>query len=68
MGRIDKGVNCSVPVCHNVAVRFLSGTRAENSGLGIKEVRLAYLCREHYKEFKKKGREERRVEKWRWSE
>jgi len=68
MGRIDKGVNCSVPGCNKVAVRSVSGAKAERSGLGIKQVRQAYLCKEHYKELKKNSREERRVEKWRWSQ
>jgi len=67
MGRIEKGVNCSVPGCKNIAVRSVSGVKAGRSGLPIKEVRHAYLCKEHYKEFKKNSREERRVEKWRWS-
>ena len=68
MGRVDKGVNCSVPGCSNVAVRSVLGAKAESAGLGMKGVRHAYLCKEHYKEFKKKNCGERRVEKWRWNE
>ncbi len=68
MGRVDKGISCSVPGCSRNAARSVSGAKAERCGLGIKAVHHAYLCKEHYKEFKKRSREERRVEKWRWSE
>ncbi|MEM2094722.1 MAG: hypothetical protein QXI32_05440 [Candidatus Bathyarchaeia archaeon] len=68
MGKIDKGILCSVPGCKETAFRCISGVKAERSGLGIEKARHVYLCKGHYKEFKRKNREERRIEKWRWSE
>jgi hypothetical protein len=67
MGKIEKGVNCSIEGCKNMAVRSVSGIRVEASGLAVKDIRRAYLCESHYREFKKRSREERLVERWRWS-
>jgi len=66
LGRIDKGVKCSVEGCGNVAVRSISTEKVTSAGLKIKEERRAYLCETHYKEFKKKTRKEKTLEKWRW--
>jgi hypothetical protein len=68
MGRIDKGINCSVSNCKNEAVRSLNFDKAKNSGLKVTgEGKRAYLCREHYKEFKKKTKKDKTIDKWRYS-
>jgi hypothetical protein len=57
LGRIDKGVKCSVSGCSRDAVRSLS----------TKKTKAAYLCKEHYKEFKKKTKKDKTIDKWRYS-
>lgn len=68
MGRIDKGVKCSVASCSGEAVRSLSFQKAKSAGLNVggSEKRV-YLCREHYKEFKKKTKKDKTIDKWRYS-
>lgn len=64
MGKIKKGTICSVANCSEEAVRSVPVARAKGAGLDV-EGKRAYLCKEHYKEFKKGSKEERRVERWR---
>jgi len=65
MGRVSKGVKCSVTGCGNDAVRSLATDKVMAAGLKVGEVRRTYLCREHYKEFKKHTKQDRQLEKWR---
>ena len=67
MGRVDKGVKCSVSGCGKDAVRSLSSQKVKAAGLKIGNERRAYLCKEHYKEFKKKTKKDKQLEKWRYS-
>jgi len=66
MGKIKKGAKCSVSGCDKQAIRSVSTEKANAAGLNIDNIRRAYLCEGHYKELKKKLKEERKVEKWRW--
>jgi thymidine kinase len=68
LGRIDKGVKCSVSGCGREATRSISTDKVKSAGLkvGSSEKR-AYLCREHYKEFKKKTKKDKKLDKWRYS-
>lgn len=54
MGRVKKGAKCSVTHCNLDAVRSISGPKAKAAGLDV-EGRRAYLCRDHYKQYKKGG-------------
>jgi len=67
LGRIDKGIGCSVSGCKADAIRSLSTEKAKSAGLkvGSGEKRV-YLCREHYKEFKKKTKKDKTIDKWRY--
>jgi len=65
MGRVAKGVKCSVTGCGNEAVRSLSGEKVASAGLEVGKVKRAYLCKDHYKGFKKGTKKERMLEKWR---
>ncbi len=67
MGRVSKGVICSISGCQKDAIRSLSAekVRAADLRMGADE-RRAYLCKEHYKEYKKKTKKEKRVEQWRY--
>jgi thymidine kinase len=68
LGRIDKGAKCSVSGCGREAARSISTDKVKSAGLkvGSNEKR-AYLCREHYKEFKKKTKKDKTLDKWRYS-
>jgi len=65
LGKIDKGVKCSVSGCEKDAVRSIAAGKVTAAGLKIDEERRAYLCKEHYKEFKKATKKDRTLEKWR---
>ncbi|MHA1785921.1 MAG: hypothetical protein ACTSVY_01100 [Candidatus Helarchaeota archaeon] len=69
MGRVDKKKKCSVEGCENEAERSLNIAAVSKSGLKVKENKLkkAYLCKVHYKEYKKKTKKDREVERWRWN-
>lgn len=66
MGKVGKGVTCTVKGCGNPAVRSISVEKAASSGLPLEKGRRAYLCERHYKEFKRKTRRDRRMEKLRF--
>lgn len=65
LGKVAKGIKCSVIGCSNDAIRSLPTEKVKAAGLKMGEVRRAYLCREHYKEFKKNTKQDRILEKWR---
>ena len=68
MGRIDKGVKCDVSGCNNEAVRSLNADKAKKAGLNVSSnEKRAYVCREHYKEFKKATKKDKTLEKWRYN-
>lgn len=54
MGKISKGVSCSIDGCNKNAIRSLSTSRVKQAGLDVDAgSRQAYLCKDHYKEWKK---------------
>jgi hypothetical protein len=65
LGRVDKGVKCSVSGCGRDAIRSLSAEKVKSAGLNVGTERRSYLCKEHYKEYKKKTKKEKQIEKWR---
>ena len=68
MGKIAKGVKCSVVGCDEQAVKSISVQKLPSS-LKVDVTRgRAYLCRRHYKEYKKLTKEERRIETWRYAQ
>lgn len=64
MGRIGKGTKCSVVNCNEEAIRSISVPKVKAAGLDV-EGKRAYLCKEHYKAYKKGSKKERRIERWR---
>jgi hypothetical protein len=64
LGRIGKGELCSVVNCNEEAVRSISVPKVKAAGINV-DGRRAYLCKLHYKEYKKNSKNERRIEKWR---
>jgi len=67
MGKVAKGQRCSVVGCGSAAIRSISPEKVAHSGLNIGNARRAYLCKPHYREFKKLTRKDRQLDKWRFS-
>ncbi len=68
MGRIDKGVQCGVHGCSREAARSISTDKVKSAGLNVSSgEKRVYLCKEHYKELKKKTKKDKTLEKWRYS-
>jgi hypothetical protein len=65
LGKIDKGQKCTVRNCSKDAVRSVSVPKAKAAGLNV-EGKSAYVCEEHYKEFKKGNKKSDQIEKWRF--
>ena len=68
MGRIDKGINCSIQGCNIKAERSMSESKGRMAGDldFISTNKRVYLCRNHYKEWKKATKEDRENERARW--
>jgi hypothetical protein len=67
MGKVEKGVSCSVQGCAQRAVRSLPSSQVRRAGLLLAQEGVrSYLCREHYKEFKRRSRQERELERLRF--
>ena len=66
MGRVDKGQKCSVSSCGKDAVRSLSGEKVRMANLKVGSEKRAYLCKDHYKEYKKKTKKDKQLEKMRY--
>ncbi|MGD8565025.1 MAG: hypothetical protein PVF96_01595 [Candidatus Bathyarchaeota archaeon] len=67
LGRISKGVTCSVSGCGEKAARSISASKVRTAGLKIAmDDRRSYLCKNHYKEYKRKSRKEKKIEQWRY--
>ena len=67
MGWVDRGVGCCVSGCQSQAERSLCRAEAGGSGLSLGgDGRRVYLCREHYKAWKKATKKSRSLERSRW--
>ena len=66
MGRIDKGEKCSVSGCEKDAIRSIASSKVTAANLKVEAERRAYLCKDHYKEFKKATKKDRTMERWRY--
>jgi hypothetical protein len=66
LGKIAKGVGCSVKGCSGEAVRSLSKAKISKSVLEVSGERRIYLCREHYKQWKKDAKKQEDMERLRW--
>jgi hypothetical protein len=53
MGKVSKGVSCGVNGCGNSAARSLNADKVKQAGLEVESGKRAYLCNEHYKQWKK---------------
>jgi hypothetical protein len=66
MGKISKGVRCSIEGCEIEATRSLPVEKVTAAGLKAQGTRRVYLCRGHYKEYKKATKKEKMLDKWRY--
>ncbi|HID17126.1 TPA: hypothetical protein EYP26_02390 [Candidatus Bathyarchaeota archaeon] len=66
MGKIKKGVKCNVAGCDKPAVKSLSKEKLSEAKMEFSGSARAYLCEQHYKEFKKKTKKMKMLEKWRF--
>ncbi|MBS7655646.1 hypothetical protein KEJ50_04000 [Candidatus Bathyarchaeota archaeon] len=67
MGKVKKGVQCSVSNCNKPAVKSVSKEKLSEFKLSSTSMTgRAYLCEEHYKMFKKKTKKMKKLEKWRF--
>ena len=67
MGRIEKGEKCRVSGCSREAARSLSADKVKAAGLSVgNNDNRAYICKEHYKEYKKKTKKDKTLDKWRY--
>jgi hypothetical protein len=67
LGRVERGVKCSVDGCGVDAERSLSRDKMSGSGLKVTgEGRRVYLCAQHYKAWKKATKKERDLDRARF--
>ncbi|MCP8311535.1 MAG: hypothetical protein L6M37_01105 [Candidatus Methylarchaceae archaeon HK02M1] len=60
MGKVQKGIKCSVIDCKNKAIRSLSREKFSSPDLQVKtEGKKVYLCEIHYKVWKKNLRKQK---------
>ena len=66
MGKVAKGVNCSVSDCKSPAERSISRDAVAASGLMVSGERRVFLCHEHYKVWKKATKKDRELDRVRF--
>jgi len=67
MGRVDKGVSCSVRECNTQASFSISASSVKQYlSLSEADARRAYLCKDHYKDYKRLSRRSRDLERARY--
>lgn len=65
---VEQAHKCDIQGCKADAVRSVSGKKVEKAGLSLSSSpdKNAHLCREHYREFKKKTKTDRTYERLGW--
>jgi hypothetical protein len=69
MGRVDKGVTCNVQGCSESAERSITSNKASMASdlLIDTSSKRVYLCKLHYKDWKKATKDDRENERARWT-
>ncbi|MEM2123122.1 MAG: hypothetical protein QXE79_05760 [Candidatus Bathyarchaeia archaeon] len=67
MGKVARGVKCGIAGCEREAIRSIASGKLDMFEVEPTRSGRVYLCAYHYKEYKKKTRKERIIEKWRHS-
>ncbi|MCI4433906.1 MAG: hypothetical protein RXP30_03290 [Thermoplasmata archaeon] len=63
---MNENKECDVQGCKNPAFKSVSREKAKEIFSLKSEGRRVHLCKEHYKEFKKKTKKEREIERLGW--
>lgn len=65
---VEQVRKCDVEGCKADAERSISGRKVEKSGMALSSdpSKSAHLCKEHYKEFKKRTKKDRTFERLGW--
>jgi hypothetical protein len=67
MGVVSKGAKCSVDGCDQNGARSLNTVKVERAGLRVTSTgKKSFLCKEHYKEWKKESKDDRDLERARY--
>lgn len=67
LGRVDKGIRCSVFSCNRKATRSISAEKVRSAGFNFdSNEKRVYLCKEHYKNYKRKTKKDKILDKWRY--
>jgi len=66
--RIETQQQCDVRGCKEPADRSIAAKRVEGAGLSLGETvgKSTHLCKHHYREFKKKTKKDRELDKLGW--
>ena len=68
MGIVSKGAPCNVDGCDQDGARSLNTAKVENAGLRVNSKgKKTILCKDHYKEWKKESKDDRDLERARFS-
>ena len=64
----EKKERCDIEGCTAEGVRSISGKKIENAGMSLSSDpdKSAHLCKEHYREFKKKTKTDRTLDRLGW--
>lgn len=65
---VEKAQMCDIEGCKSGAERSISGKKVDKAGmkLAVDLDKNAHLCKEHYKEFKKKTKQDRTYDRLGW--
>ena len=65
---VDRKKACDISGCGKEASRSISGRKVEKAGMSLasEPSKNAHLCKDHYKEFKKKTRKDRELQRLDW--
>ena len=68
MGIVAKGANVMLKAVDQDGARSLNTTKVENAGLRVNSKgKKTILCKDHYKEWKKESKDDRELERARFS-
>jgi hypothetical protein len=68
MGKVDKGIACSVQGCDQIALRSMSGSKAAMAiDLMINSSnKRFYICSQNYKDWNNASKDDGEIERARW--
>ncbi|MDH3366018.1 MAG: hypothetical protein OEM29_08480 [Thermoplasmata archaeon] len=64
----EKKRTCDATDCNKEASRSVSGKKVDKAGMSLSSdpAKSAHLCKDHYREFKKKTKKDRTLERLDW--